>query len=319
MNANNETPSKYEHASFFQRCAYRNIAHDFYGVHFGVFGELYLICKGHGREGIEVISEMAYTTIKKHFDKLGETYIPVTEMKHALQDASKEILSYTAQRAWLKSYSVSVAFILVCSDGVFFANVGDCQILLLRKGKLTYLTKDNLLYKDLTMIDNNEELAIKGKNPVFNEAIGIVYERPEIIADVELQKNDCVLLATRGVFQRVTRMEILHAFQMKHLADGLSSIWESAQNKKSYDDYTMIALRINKPGSAPAKVKIDKKDKGKNEVKTTKRANEKAKNDTQSRGLVFLVIFIISIIILFLTGYPYLGTVVNLIGYGFKG
>ncbi|MCL1827602.1 MAG: protein phosphatase 2C family protein, partial [Candidatus Cloacimonetes bacterium] len=192
---------------------------------------------------------------------------------------------------------------------MFFGNVGDCKIALLRKGKLEYITKYNNAYKDLSVVDNNEVLAKISKNPVFTEAIGVTCERPEIIADIEIDKNDCFLIATKGVFQRVTRLEIQNAFTMWDLSEGLETVWESAQNKKSYDDFTMIALRLHKPSKSSNKGK-----------KAGKKTNlDSPKNRTKSRepsrrtGIAFLIIFIISLIVLGITAYPYFGTLYHMI------
>jgi len=302
-------PFRFEHACFFQKSLYRNVNHDFYGVYTGKYGELYIISKGHGREGTEVISQMALNAVLNHFNKLDVTYITVTAIKHALQEASKVILSYTAERVWFKNYGASIAFVLINKDGVFFTNVGDSKIVLLRKGKLSYITKDNSVYKDLSLVDNNETLAKKSKNHVFFETIGVTYERPEIITEIEVEKNDCFLIATKGVFQRVTRQEILRAFQMNDLKEGLATIWESAQNKKSYDDFTMIAMRLSKPGSKQVKTKT--KNINNSQKKTVKNIQEKSNKN--NKGTTFLILFIISLIVLAITSYPYLGTIFNLI------
>jgi hypothetical protein len=110
------------------------------------------------------------------------------------------------------------------------------------------------------------------------------------------------MIATKGVFQRVTRQEILRAFKMKNLNDGLTILWESAKNKKSYDDFTMIAIRNNdneeptqKEKPKPSRQKIDKEEKPGN------------------KNLIFIIIIAVCLIILALTCYPYLITIFNLL------
>ncbi|MCL1826996.1 MAG: protein phosphatase 2C domain-containing protein, partial [Candidatus Cloacimonetes bacterium] len=235
MNTDTEPIYKFEHASFFQKSIYRDVNHDFYGVYSGDYGKIYVISKGFGREGTEIISELAINAVKSHFEKLSGSYSSVTAIKHSFQAASQAILTYSADRTFFKNYGACLSLILINHDGMFFGNVGDCKIALLRKGKLEYVTKYNNAYKDLSIVDNNEVLAKISKNPVFTEAIGVTCERPEIIADIEIEKNDCFLIATKGVFQRVTRLEIQNAFTMWDLSEGLETVRESAQNKKSYD------------------------------------------------------------------------------------
>jgi len=251
----------FEHASISSETKFHKVNQDFHGVYSGEFGEIFIVTRGIGNDGCEIISHLATITIKNLFEKLPAKYDSVLALKIAFQNATKEVLSHISKHQWLSNSGATVAMVLKNSQGVYLAHAGDCRIFLLRKNKITCLTKDHFSYKDISQLTNKDEEAKNIEIPVIYNTIGMTNVEPEIIEGTKLYKGDTIFITTKGVYQRATRHEMIKAFENCDLTTGMNRLWEFAKDKKAQEDFTMIALKVANAAILPMILSDMKKEK----------------------------------------------------------
>jgi len=241
----------FEHVSISHETKFHKVNQDYHGVYSGDFGELYIVTRGIGKEGCEIISSLATLTIAELFEKLTNKYDSILALKIAFQNATKEVLTHISKHQWLTNSGATVALVLRNSEGVFLAHAGDCRIFLLRKNKITCLTKDHFSYKDITPISDKDESNKNLEIPVIYNTIGMTHVEPEIIEGTKFYKGDVIFITTKGVYQRVTRHEMIKAFEKNDLETGIFRLWDFAKDKKAQEDFTMIALKAETAAVLP--------------------------------------------------------------------
>jgi serine/threonine protein phosphatase PrpC len=244
-------------AVFSENTRFPKVNRDFSGIYSGRYGKLYIVSRGIGKEGAEIISQLAVVSIKNFFDKMPEKYNTMVALRLAFVLATKEVLSYISQHNWLSGCSASVGLLLMNTSGTFIAHAGDCRVLLLRKNKLSCLTKDHFSMKEISDIVNSTESLMV---PIISNTVGLSNVEPEIIPDVRLYRDDGVLIMTKGVYQRVTRGEMTTALSIRNITDALKTLWQFAKDKKSADDFTLIAIRVLKAPSVPLSPELLKRE-----------------------------------------------------------
>jgi len=230
---------KFEETTFSENTRFPKTTRDTFGIYVGKFGRLYIVSRGIGPENSDIISQLAVISIKEFFQKLPEKYNTEQALTQAFQVATKDVLSYITEHSWVASSSASVGLLLYNEDGVFVAHAGDCRVLLLRNQKISTLTKDHLLANE------SENIVTMPNN------VGIGNVEPEIISNIDIYQGDCLLIATKGVFQRATRQEMLQALSGEDLIESINILWDVAKDKKSNDDFTLIALKAIKAPPTP--------------------------------------------------------------------
>lgn len=248
-----------EYACFSENTRFHKINHDFHCIFEADFGKIYIVSRGIGQDGAEIISHLAVIAIKDFFEKLPGRYHSVVALKSAIKNATKEVLTYISTHQWLKNCGASVALLLMNNKGVFIAHAGDCRIYLLRANKVFLLTKDHFTYHKISETYSEKEESYE--IPVIYNTIGLTNVEPDIQADFQLYKDDFVFLTTKGVYQRVTRQEMIKAFVNKELTEGLNKLWEFAKNKKCFEDFTLIVLKVVNAPIRPLELQEIKREK----------------------------------------------------------
>jgi len=234
---------KFVETTFSETTRFPKTTKDFYSIYIGEFGRLYIVARGIGGESAEIVSQLAVITIKGFFDKLPSKYNAQLALYQAFATATKEVLSFIATHSWVSNCSTSVGLLLYCHSGVYIAHAGDCKVLLLRKNKVTSLTSDNMPAPEPAEAPLDDDIPAL---PVVPSTADLSNVEPEIISNVELYKDDCLLISTKGVYQRVTRPEMVQAFSGDDLLANINLLWDVAKERKSNDDFTLIALKVIK-------------------------------------------------------------------------
>ena len=272
---------KYHEVVFTENTRFPYVNRDFTGVFSGRFGKLFVVARGIGEEGCEEISQLAVETIIDFFDQLPEKYNSSAAIKQAFTTATKEVLSLTTKNSTLSSCCASVVLLLINISGVYIAHAGDCRVMLIQEGKISSLTEDHFSVKEVSGFINSK---VSVKLPIISNTIGLSKVEPEILEDIQLFKDDLVLIMTKGVYQRVARQEMLKAFNCKKLSEGIVNLWNFAKDKKSNDDFTIIGLKITKAPPIPIDPAVYRKE--------------------MNRLFLNLSLFLGSLILLFFTIYP---------------
>jgi len=232
---------KFLEASFSETSHFPKANRDSFGIYVGRFGRLYIVSRDIGPENTDILSKIAVISIKEHFESLPPEYNTHREIAQAFKVATKEVLSYTTEHSWVSNSSAAVGLLLYNSEGVFAAHAGDCRIFLLRGQKISAITTDHLTTGETSDLMDN---------------VGISNVEPEIIPNIDIYEGDCMLIATRGVYQRATRQEMLVALSGEDLLESINLLWTVAKDKKSNDDFTLIALKATQAPAPPLEPQV---------------------------------------------------------------
>jgi len=232
---------KFVETSFSETTRFPKTTKDFYGIYIGVYGRLYIVARGIGADSSEIISQLAVIAIKEYFDKLPDRYSSEKALSTAFAKATQDVLSYIATHSWIANCNTSVALLLTNQEGVFIAHAGDCKVLLLRNKKVISLTSEHTSAPEMT--ENTIESEIPPL-PVIPPIVGITNVEPEIVSKADIYLDDFILISTKGVYQRVTRPEIIQALSGNDLNASINMLWDVAKERKSQDDFTLIALKV---------------------------------------------------------------------------
>ena len=126
---------------------------------------------------------------------------------------------------------VTTLTVVVIEDNKLYgANVGDSRIYIKHEGELKKLSKDhNLNQKDMTH--------------VLTKAIGLADEVEPYFFEIDLYKNDKILLCSDGLYNELSHEELL-----KHIDLGPKVLVEKAKEKQEHkalpDDTTAIVIEV---------------------------------------------------------------------------
>ncbi len=274
------------------------INQDYLSIYEGVYGKLFIISRGIGESGAEIISHLAVVSIVNYFKTLPQSFVIEQSINDSFQFATTEVLSYLAKHKWLNIAGASIALLLSSQNQVYLAHAGDCRIYLIRDKKINLLTSEHVTFinsdklnKNLSKQSNIEStLSVNNINlKTIDNTIGLSIIEPAIIGPFDLYKNDHIILATKGVYQRLTRFELLNSVintnevivTNKDFKDCITDkivqkntnsislelflrkIWELAKNRNAKEDFSLIIIKINHAPDLPEHPSLQKKEKTK--------------------------------------------------------
>lgn len=290
----------------FERLSDHRVNKDYCAVYDFPVGKIFIVSRGIGTDGAEVISHHAVVSIKKHFNKFEKSFNDEnrikTEIRNAFRIATSEVLSYITSHKWLSIGGASVAMVLYTDKRVYIANAGDCKIFMVRSKKISLLTKENYPHKNLKILSslaNSDEktddkdlslssIYIENNDKSINvieNTIGLTNIEPDISGPIDTFKNDIFFIVSKGVYQRLTRLEMLNSVLCSHkspekiyndnfLKKGIlhrvsscntldcviKNMWPIASKRKAYEDFTMLLIKINSCIEPPVDIDILKKE-----------------------------------------------------------
>lgn len=196
-------------------------------------GLLYLICDAPAQKQ-QISAELIRKTIesfKEYFE--GQEYPDLQKaLLNAVVYANKVLLADT-----ISSSGVSLAVALISGQLLYYVGAGDCQIILIQKGKIKPLTISS---------ENIEASNFLGESDILGQKREIkvsVSAHP-----VALKKDDIVLIAT-GSFYKKTSLSRLYEILLNpdtHLNHKALDISEHAKSSTNIDQATYFLLQNGK-------------------------------------------------------------------------
>ena len=156
-----------------------------------------------GHDHGEVASDMALKEIAASAPKMitapGDKIIDA--MYLTCQQANSEIYQRANMEDAELKMGTTMVFTLLSEDRLYYLNVGDSRLYLLRNNELTQLTHDHSLVQE--MVDNNEitkeEATLHPYRNRITKVVGCHVEVEPDIASIKLVKDDVLLLCTDGL------------------------------------------------------------------------------------------------------------------------
>ena len=218
---------------------------------------LFVVADGMGgHAGGDVASAIAVRRIAQT-DRLDLTTPQEAEfaLQSALTAANQEISDAVADHPELTGMGTTVSALVRIGDAVATAHIGDSRIYLLRAGELSQITNDHTFVQRLVETGRitPEEAAVHPRRSVLMRVLGDIDQYPEIdTAVLGTVPGDRWLICSDGLSSYVSEPKILAAAESAPTAEqAAAALVTEALEHGAPDNVTVIAVDIDRPGSAP--------------------------------------------------------------------
>jgi serine/threonine-protein phosphatase Stp1 len=198
-----------------------------------------------GHEAGEVASAMVVEELGKIArDVHAQNCVEVTVA--TLKDVNRRLIELARQDASPSTIG-STAVALVIRDGTYHCFwAGDSRAYLVRKRKITQITRDHSLVQDLMSagLVSEEEAKTHPDANVITRAIGA---SPSVEIDTvsgEVHANDTFLLATDGLTRCVEDSEILVELTTRNPHQAIARMSDMVLARGAPDNFSIIAIRV---------------------------------------------------------------------------
>ena len=189
---------------------------------------------------------------KQKTRKLTETTVATAiedQLTTAIQQANKAILRYGEQQPASRGLGSTVTVALIHSDHAYIANVGDSRTYLLRKGKLSPLTKDHSLVAKLVEANQitQEEVYTHPQRNLIYRSLGANHKTVEVdVFHETLQPGDTLLLCSDGLWEMVRHQDLQKALNEQSSPQKISEkLIGMANEGGGEDNITAVVVHVN--------------------------------------------------------------------------
>jgi serine/threonine protein phosphatase PrpC len=212
---------------------------------------VYAVCDGMGGHAAgDMASRCAVSSIQKYFELNTPFDIDDNKAKNllhgALDFANKLILSRADKMPDCKGMGTTADVCLVYFDNLYIGHVGDSRVYMLRRGKLSQITRDHSLVEKLIeegTITRDEAKNHPNRN-VITSALGTDEELTWDFYHKTLEHGDLILMCSDGVHEMLTDEQIRNALvsdiDIENIANTLVN---EANLKGGTDNITAVVLK----------------------------------------------------------------------------
>lgn len=211
---------------------------------------MYAVADGMGgHAGGEVASALALETLRTMHEGSTEA-----DLSAGVREANLAVYERQDRDPDLAGMGTTLTAIIVDEAGVRVAHVGDSRAYLLRDSKLTQITTDHTLVRELVQEGQltEEQAREHPQRSMLTRAIGIdaVVEIDE--AMIQPLNGDRLMLCSDGLTGMLTDEQILDALRSREAQDSADALVAMANAAGGTDNTTVIVLDISDAPPAPA-------------------------------------------------------------------
>jgi len=226
---------------------------------------IYIIADGMGghRAG-EVASEMAMqivsTTLIDSMKREGKSRSPSNLVKHAVEQANKQIFDMAATRPELYSMGTTITLGFRLDDALYLGHVGDSRAYLIRKGTIRQLTEDHSLVAQL-LREGKITLQEAKRHPDRGTILRCLGASGDVTVDAFIQNGeeriltlyngDTLLFCSDGLTSEVPDYEILDCVEESNNAtDACRKLIDLANYRGGGDNISIIIVKVCQESSS---------------------------------------------------------------------
>jgi protein phosphatase len=174
-----------------------------------------------GHQGGEVASSLACKIFSEILDnsklRFSNEENLIAFLKKSLTLVNHEVYQRSKKDPGLNGMGTTLSLAIESGKKLYYLNIGDSRIYLIRNGEMMQLTKDDSLVAELVLKGEikKEEAWLHPLKNIITKALGTTGNLEAIVQYIEYQKNDYYLMCTDGLTDMLNDQEILHIF-IKH-------------------------------------------------------------------------------------------------------
>ncbi len=202
-----------------------------------------------GHKAGEVASQLAVSVISKALSKLEDLPCEkdiLKSIEDSIIEANNIIFKKSNEDIRYKGMGTTLSLAYIDKGLMYIGHVGDSRIYKISNNKLSQLTEDHSLVKELLKKGTitREEAENHPQKNIITRAVG-TGESIEVDLVLEpLSQSDIILLTTDGLTNEVSDEEIERVFLEKSLDEACLTLVELAKELGSYDNITIIAAKL---------------------------------------------------------------------------
>jgi protein phosphatase len=224
----------------------------------GPRGSLFVVADGMGGAAAgEIASDMAVDTIFTHMANEWGNDAELTEqrfayrLKEAVEVANRHIHDYARSHVEHRGMGTTATAAGVFSGALYITQIGDSRGYLIRRGRITQLTKDQSLMQRLVDAGEltEEEAASSERRNIILQALG---PDPHVKVDLtrqELRRDDVLVMCSDGLSGLVKNEEILEVVLAEtDLVAACRRLIDLANTRGGPDNITCVVARFGGDG-----------------------------------------------------------------------
>ena len=170
----------------------------------------------------------------------------VSNIEDILHKARDVLENYAEENPYSLGLGCAVAGVLLEKERATLFNVGDCRAYLLRKGKLTKLTKDHTLFEEMVrngLMSVNEFEEHPYRNILTSAITGDGYKTELKIykETIRVEIDDNFLVCSDGLWSEIGEDELIECLLSKHPCELLKKTMDTRLQK---DNFSYITIQI---------------------------------------------------------------------------
>jgi serine/threonine protein phosphatase PrpC len=213
-------------------------------------GCLLIVADGMGGHAAgEIASALAVEVVRRVYFSL-HLPVPVSLMS-AFEAANRAIHGHAKNNADCMGMGTTCTALVICNGQVWLAHVGDSRAYLLRKGRLTRLSKDQTLHAQLIRdgLMTEEESKTAGGGNVITQALGI---GPDVVPfvwkkGISLVKGDILILCSDGLWNMVADATIMQLASNASPQEACQNLVDAALEAGGYDNISVGVFQFDEP------------------------------------------------------------------------
>lgn len=211
-------------------------------------GSLMIVSDGMGGAAAgEVASEMAVTIIREAIAEMPSSMEISERLKTAAETANERIWNHSQSNIELSGMGATLTAVLAQGTTAYIAQVGDSRAYLVRGERIKQLTKDQSLAQML--VDSGaikpEQIDSVPQN-VIMQALGTQPVVKVAMTAVELFRNDCLVICSDGLSNKVTSDELREAAgETEDLTEACRKLIATANERGGEDNITVVIARFD--------------------------------------------------------------------------
>ena len=212
-------------------------------------GSIFLVCDGMGgHKAGEVASSYASIKIVEYFYSSHQKDI-LSKLNESIRKVNSDLYKLSKKDSSKRGMGTTVAVIVIFENILYFANVGDSRVYLIRNSSIGRLTKDHSWLEE-RISDGSLSPADARNNPNKNIITKCVGYEPDIepyFGSFVLKEGDRIILCSDGLWDELNDSDIKNtALSNKDLKKSIEKLILKAEEHGGKDNITVLGVDYGK-------------------------------------------------------------------------
>ena len=193
------------------------------------------------------VSQIANYIVEHPIEGERDKYKIIHYFQKCIDSANQKI--FELSKKYEENYGMATTIVIVYADKgkAYITNVGDSRAYLFRNGRLLQLTEDHTYVNTLVKAGllSKEEAEVDERKNVITKALGAESEVEPDFFQVDIQKDDLIIICTDGLYDEVGNREIIDVLKKgMSMSDVCRELVSAANENGGHDNITVISLRV---------------------------------------------------------------------------